>query len=113
MKLTLFALFCLEAALATTPSKAVLEDWEVRPEPRYWAEQTLTILYQAWKQQHGKSYSTNSHAKAELGELNEVNHEESFRMKVWMENKAAIEKHNKEFEEVKINHKNRKVLHHF
>ena len=32
MKLTLFALFCLEAALATTPSKAVLEDWEVRPE---------------------------------------------------------------------------------
>jgi len=81
MKLTLFALFCLEAALATTPSKAVLEDWE------------------AWKQQHGKSYSTNSNAKAELGELNEVNHEESFRMKVWMENKAAIEKHNKEFEE--------------
>ena len=48
-----------------------------------------------------------------MGELNEVNHEESFRMKVWMENKAAIEKHNKEFEEVKINHKNRKVLHHF
>ena len=35
MKLTLFALFCLEVALATTPSKAVLEDWEVRPEPRY------------------------------------------------------------------------------
>merc|ERR1711874_434103 len=81
MKLTLFALFCLEASLAATPSKAVLEDWE------------------AWKQQHGKSYSTNSHTKAKLGELNEVNQEESFRMKVWMENKAAIEKHNKEFEE--------------
>ena len=32
MKLTLFALFCLEVALAATPSKAVLEDWEVRPE---------------------------------------------------------------------------------
>jgi len=67
MKLTLFALFCLEAALATTPSKAVLEDWE------------------AWKQQHGKSYPTNS--------------QESFRMKVWMENRAVIEKHNKEFDE--------------
>jgi len=67
MKLTLFALFCLEAALATTPSKAVLEDWE------------------AWKQQHGKSYPTNS--------------TESFRMKVWMENRAVIEKHNNEFDE--------------
>ena len=92
MKLALLALFCLEASLAATPSKAVLEDWEVRPEPRYWAEQTLTRLYQAWKQQHGKSYPTNSHAKAELGE--------SFRMKVWMENRAAIEKHNNEFDQV-------------
>jgi len=78
MKLTLFALFCLEAALATTPSKAVLEDWE------------------AWKQQHGKSYPTNSQAKAELGELQQ---DESFRMKVWMENRAAIEKHNEEFDQ--------------
>ena len=99
MKLTLFALFCLEASLAATPSKAVLEDWEVRPEPRYWAEQTLTWLYQAWKQQHGKSYPTNSQAKAELGELQQ---DESFRMKVWMENRAAIEKHNKEFDQVEI-----------
>ena len=32
MKLILLVLFSLEAALATTPSKAVLEDWEVRPE---------------------------------------------------------------------------------
>ena len=102
MKLALLALFCLEAALAATPSKAVLEDWEVRPEPRYWAEQTLTWLYQAWKQQHGKSYSTNSQAKAELGELTELQQDESFRMKVWMENRAAIEKHNKEFDQVEI-----------
>ena len=48
--------------------------------------------------QYGKNYSTSPDATGGLGEFSQ---EESFRMKVWMENKAAIEKHNKEFEEVK------------
>ena len=80
MKLALCVLFCLKAALAATPSRAALEDWE------------------AWKQQHGKSYPTNSEARNELRELGED--EESFRRKVWLENKAAIEEHNRQFDEV-------------
>ena len=101
MKLALCGLFCLEAALAVTPSKAHLEEWEVRSELQYWAEQSrvLTWLVQAWKQEHGKTYPANSDTKAELGELGE---EESFRMNIWAENKAAIEKHNREFNEVKL-----------
>ena len=52
---------------------------------------------QAWKQQHGKTYPANSDTKAVLGELSE---DESFRMNIWAENKATIEKHNKQFKEV-------------
>ena len=35
MKLLLLGLFCLEAALAGTLSKALLEDWEVRSDLQY------------------------------------------------------------------------------
>merc|ERR1711874_592344 len=42
MKLALVGLFCLEAALAVTPSKAHIEEWE------------------AWKEEHGKTYPANS-----------------------------------------------------
>jgi len=78
MKLALVGLFCLEAALAVTPSKAHIEEWE------------------AWKEEHGKTYPANSDTKAGLGELGE---DESFRMNIWSENKAAIEKHNRQFNE--------------
>ena len=47
--------------------------------------------------QYGKSYH-NSEATAGLGEISE---EESFRMKIWMENKADIQKHNRQFYKVK------------
>ena len=47
--------------------------------------------------QYGKSYS-NSGATAGLGEISA---EESFRMKIWMENKAYIQKHNRQFYKVK------------
>merc|ERR550519_2144536 len=78
MKLALIGLFCLQAALAATPSKALAAEWE------------------AWKQEHGKTFPANSDTEAELGELGE---EESFRMNIWSENKANIEKHNREFNE--------------
>merc|ERR1711913_245807 len=74
MQLALIGLYCLQATLAATPSKAQAEEWE------------------AWKQEHGKTYPTTSDAKSWLGEFSE---EESFRMNIWAENKAAIEKHNK------------------
>jgi len=79
MKLALFGLLCLPAALAMATSRADLEEWE------------------AWKQQHGKTYTTNSDARTELGELTED--EESLRRKVWLENRAAIEEHNRQFNE--------------
>ena len=52
---------------------------------------------QTWKMQYGKSYP-NSEARAGPGEISE---EESFRMKIWLENKADIEKHNRQFYKVK------------
>ena len=52
---------------------------------------------QTWKMQYGKSYH-NSEATAGLGEISE---EESFRMKIWMENKAYIQNHNRQFYKVK------------
>ena len=94
MKLALCVLFCLEAALTATPSRADLEDWE------------------AWKEQHGKSYPANSEVRDELGEL--IEDEESFRRKVWLENKAAIEEHNRQFNQVqKTVIKVTKFLHYF
>ena len=59
-------------------------------------EQTISFV-QTWKMQYGKTYS-NSEATAGLGELSQ---EESFRMKVWIENKADIQKHNRQFYKVK------------
>jgi len=79
LKLALYGLFCLQTALALTPFQALVEEWET------------------WKMQYGKTYS-NSEATAGLGELSQ---EESFRMKVWIENKADIQKHNRQFYKVK------------
>ena len=68
-----------------------LEEWKVNThtwsEFQYWAEQTLTWLVQAWKQLHGKSYPTQK--------------EDRDRMKIWMENKVMIEKHNQEHNKVR------------
>ena len=79
MKLALSLLFCLQTSLAVTLSKALTEEWE------------------AWKQQHGKTYPADSNTKTVLGEFSEG---ESFRMNIWSENKATIEKHNRKFNEV-------------
>ena len=81
MKLALSLLFCLQTSLAVTLSKALTEEWE------------------AWKQQHGKTYPANSDTRAGLGELSE---DESVRMNIWSENKAAIERHNRQFNEVQM-----------
>ena len=62
----------------------------------WYNEQTISFV-QTWKMQYGKTYS-NSEATAGLGELSQ---EESFRMKVWIENKADIQKHNRQFYKVK------------
>ena len=90
MKIALLGLFCLQAALALSPSRSLLEEWEVRSEIQ--SLTSLTWLVQAWKEEHGKNYSTNSTAESQ---------DETLRMKIWIENKAEIEKHNKEFNEVK------------
>ena len=81
IKIALSVLFCLQTSLAVTLSKALAEEWE------------------AWKQQHGKTYPATSDTKAGLGELSE---DESVRMNIWSENKAAIERHNREFNEVQM-----------
>ena len=48
--------------------------------------------------QYGKSYHhSNSEVSADLGEFSQ---EESFRLKVWIENKAYIMKHNRQFYKV-------------
>jgi len=73
-----FALaFCflgLQTVLAVSPFETIIEEWET------------------WKLQHGKVYARN-YGDANGGQ----SQEESFRMKIWMENKAKIEKHNRHF----------------
>merc|ERR1711936_733417 len=67
-------------ANAVAPFELVVEEWET------------------WKLMHGKSYGRNL-----LGDAIKDSHmpgggygqEEKFRMKIWMENKAKIEKHNR------------------
>ena len=47
------------------------------------------MLCQDWKVEHGRRYVVGSQ-------------EEMFRMKIWMDNKIKIEKHNKLFHEVRV-----------
>ena len=47
------------------------------------------VLCQDWKAEHGRRYVVGSQ-------------EEMFRMKVWMDNKIKIEKHNKLFHEARV-----------
>ena len=51
---------------------------------------------QTWKLQYGKTYTRN-YGDSMGGQYSQ---EESFRMKIWMENKAKIEKHNRHFYKV-------------
>ena len=51
---------------------------------------------QTWKLQYGKTYTRN-YGDSMGGKYSQ---EESFRMKIWMENKAKIEKHNRHFYKV-------------
>merc|ERR1712079_981208 len=66
----------LKAAEAVAPFELVVEEWET------------------WKLTHGKvyrNYGDNLHS----GKGEGYGQEEKFRMKIWMENKATIEKHNR------------------
>merc|ERR1711872_722763 len=71
----LFCLFGLKAANAVAPFELVVEEWET------------------WKLKHGKVYERNYGDNMKGGE--HYGQEEKFRMKIWMENKAKIEKHNR------------------
>jgi len=76
----LLCLVGLKTANAVAPFELVVEEWET------------------WKLMHGKSYGRNL-----LGDAIKDSHmpgggygqEEKFRMKIWMENKAKVEKHNR------------------
>ena len=68
----LFCMAAMQAAEAVAPFELVVEQWET------------------WKLEHGKEYERN------YGDASgQMSKEESFRMKIWMENKAKIEKHNR------------------
>jgi len=79
MKVALFLAFVgLQTVSAITPFEAIIEEWET------------------WKLQYGKTYTRNYGDSMGGG----YSQEESFRMKIWMENKAKIEKHNRHFYKV-------------
>merc|ERR1719209_2511981 len=59
----------------TPPFELVVEEWET------------------WKLKHGKTYA--KHYGDNLGQGENYGQEEKFRMKIWMENKAKVEKHNR------------------
>ena len=75
---SLLVLLSLQAVLAVAPFEALLEEWE------------------RWKVQYGKNY-TKEYGDAIYGKYSQ---EESFRMKIWIENKALIERHNRHFYKV-------------
>ena len=69
----------LKAAHAVAPFELVVEEWET------------------WKMQHGKIYGRNYGDASKNSDLLGGNYgqEEKFRMKIWMENKAKVEKHSR------------------
>jgi len=79
MKLILLAVLGLESILALSSYELVNEQWET------------------WKLQHGKSYGKNFYGNNLVGGPQEsVSQEEMFRKKIWMENIAKIERHNRQ-----------------
>jgi len=80
MKLILLAILGLKVTIAVGPFELVVEEWET------------------WKLTHGKSYGKTLYGDnliSETGLPGSYGQEESFRMKIWMENKAKIMKHNR------------------
>ena len=80
MKCTvMLCLIGLKAAHAVAPFELVVEEWET------------------WKMQHEKIFSRNYRDASKNSGLFGGNYvqEEKFRMKIWMENKAKAEKHNR------------------
>lgn len=80
MKLVLLSLVGLVAVQAITPIELLVEEWET------------------WKLTHAKIYGNQlygigNNLVARPGGV--YGQEENFRMKIWMENKAKIEKHNR------------------
>jgi len=79
MKLLLISMLGMVAVQAITPTELLVEEWET------------------WKAEHGKTYGRLLYGSG--GETNQVSgsygQEENFRMKIWMENKAKIQKHNR------------------
>ena len=90
----MLAFIGLQAVSAVTPFEAIIEEWEVRIE--FAADIFLMTNSQTWKLQYGKTYTRNYGDSLGGG----YSQEESFRMKIWMENKAKIEKHNRHFYKV-------------
>jgi len=78
MKFALLLTFlALQTVSAISPFEAIIEEWET------------------WKLQYGKTYTRNYGDS--LDGLGGYSQEEGFRMKIWMENKAKIEKHNRHY----------------
>jgi len=73
----LLAFLALHSVSAITPFEAIIEEWET------------------WKLQYGKVYTRN-YGDSQDG-MGKYSQEEGFRMKIWMENKAKIEKHNRHY----------------
>eukprot|EP00092_Neocalanus_flemingeri_P017837 GFUD01019301.1.p1 GENE.GFUD01019301.1~~GFUD01019301.1.p1 ORF type:complete len:380 (+),score=117.66 GFUD01019301.1:91-1140(+) len=73
--LVLLCLVSLKTAQAVTSFELVLEEWET------------------WKLQHNKTYGDGNEGSNLVD--GRYNPEEKFRMKIWIENKAKIEKHNR------------------
>jgi len=80
MKLVFISLACLLSVQAISPTELLVEEWET------------------WKLTHGKTYGYELYGlgnSVETKPSGGYTQEENFRMKIWMENKAKIEKHNR------------------
>ena len=91
----MLAFIGLQAVSAVTPFEAIIEEWEVS---MLFEDLDIFLMsnFQTWKLQYGKTYTRNYGDSMGGG----YSQEESFRMKIWMENKAKIEKHNRHFYKV-------------
>lgn len=72
--------FALVLVQAITPTELLVEEWET------------------WKATHGKVYGKNALYGSNLVNTNSkgsYSQEENFRMKIWMENKGKVERHNR------------------
>merc|ERR1712198_796284 len=87
MRAVMIALLPLAAVKALSPMELMVEEWET------------------WKVEHGKNYGHGLLGSTGNSVGGGVSQTEHFRMKIWMENKAKIEKHNR------LAHKGHKSYH--